>query len=398
VARALLVIRQESFVGSLREATSQRPVPVPPQESVIPDAQVDFVSIALATLAVLAAVSAAYFARGFLIPLVVGLLLSYALEPAVASLARHRIPRAFGAAVVLILLSVGIGWTVFELRDEAAQALSDAPDTVRKFRRLIRDFRSSDGTVSRLNRAAEELEQAAAAASGAPQKLPGTTSVQIVEPALNLRDYLVWGPMSAAAIAGQIALLVFLVYFLLASGDLFKRKLVKLAGPSLERRKVTVKVLEQISQKIAHFLLYSLIVNSIVALATGVAFWWIGMTNPVLWGLAAGILNTVPYFGPMLVMIGSAVVALLQDGSVNLALMAGGLSLLITSIEGYLLTPILLGQATRMNAVAIFVGVLFWSWLWGMWGALLAVPILVVLKTVADHVEDLNPVAELLGD
>jgi predicted PurR-regulated permease PerM len=354
--------------------------------------------VALATLAVLAVVSAAYFARAFLIPVVVGLLLSYALEPAVASLARHRIPRAFGAAMVLLLLCAGIGWTVFELRDEAAQALSDAPDTVRKFRRLIRDSGSSDGTVSQLNRAAEELEQAATAASGAPQKLPGTTSVQIVEPALNLRDYLVWGPMSAAAIAGQISLLVFLVYFLLASGDLFKRKLVKLAGPSLERRKVTVKVLEQISQKIAHFLLYSLIVNSIVALVTGVAFWWIGMTNPVLWGLAAGILNTVPYFGPMLVMVGSAAVGFLQDGSVNLALMAGGLSLIITGVEGYLLTPILLGQATRMNAVAIFVGVLFWSWLWGMWGALLAVPILVVLKTVADHVEDMKPVGELLGE
>lgn len=383
---------------SLREATSQRSEPVPPQEPAIPDAQVNVPDVALATLAVLAVVSAAYFARAFLIPVVVGLLLSYALEPAVASLARHRIPRAFGAAMVLLLLCAGIGWTVFELRDEAAQALSDAPDTVRKFRRLIRDSGSSDGTVSQLNRAAEELEQAATAASGAPQKLPGTTSVQIVEPALNLRDYLVWGPMSAAAIAGQISLLVFLVYFLLASGDLFKRKLVKLAGPSLERRKVTVKVLEQISQKIAHFLLYSLIVNSIVALVTGVAFWWIGMTNPVLWGLAAGILNTVPYFGPMLVMVGSAAVGFLQDGSVNLALMAGGLSLIITGVEGYLLTPILLGQATRMNAVAIFVGVLFWSWLWGMWGALLAVPILVVLKTVADHVEDMKPVGELLGE
>jgi predicted PurR-regulated permease PerM len=101
----------------------------------------------------------------------------------------------------------------------------------------------------------------------------------------------------------------------------------------------------------------------------------------------------------MLVMVGAAVVALLQgEGSVNLALMAGGLSLIITSIEGYLITPILLGQTTRMNAVAVFVGILFWSWLWGMWGALLAVPILVVLKTVADHVEDLKPVGELLGD
>jgi predicted PurR-regulated permease PerM len=385
-------------MGILREAAHTTSAPTPDEEPVIPDAEVNLTGIALAMLAVLAAITAAYFARGFLIPVVVGVLVSYALEPAVATLARHRIPRVIGAAVVLTLLCAGIGWTVFELRDEAAQALNDAPETARKFRRLIRDFRSSDGTVSQLNRAAQELEQAAAAATGAPQKLPGTTSVQIVEPTLDLRDYLVWGPMSAAAVAAQLTLLVFLVYFLLASGDLFKRKLVKLAGPSLERRKITVKVLDQISQKIAHFLLFSVIVNVIVAVATGIAFWWIGMTNPALWGLAAGILNTVPYFGPMMVMVGAAVVALLQQGSVNLAIMAGGLSLVITSIEGYLITPILLGQATRMNAVAIFIGVLFWSWLWGFWGALLAVPILVVVKTAADQVEDLKPVGELLGD
>lgn len=385
-------------MGILREAAHTSSAPTPDEEPVIPDAEVNLTGIALAMLAVLAAITAAYFARGFLIPVVVGVLVSYALEPAVATLARHRIPRVIGAAVVLTLLCAGIGWTVFELRDEAAQALNDAPETARKFRRLIRDFRSSDGTVSQLNRAAQELEQAAAAATGAPQKLPGTTSVQIVEPTLDLRDYLVWGPMSAAAVAAQLTLLVFLVYFLLASGDLFKRKLVKLAGPSLERRKITVKVLDQISQKIAHFLLFSVIVNVIVAVATGIAFWWIGMTNPALWGLAAGILNTVPYFGPMMVMVGAAVVALLQQGSVNLAIMAGGLSLVITSIEGYLITPILLGQATRMNAVAIFIGVLFWSWLWGFWGALLAVPILVVVKTAADQVEDLKPVGELLGD
>jgi predicted PurR-regulated permease PerM len=365
---------------------------------VVPDAQFNGTGLALATLAVLAVVTAAYFARGVIIPVVLGLLVSYALEPAVAGLARHRIPRALGAAIVLLLLCGGIGYSVFELRDEAVQALDDVPDAVRKIRRLIRDSRSSDGTVSQLNRAAQELEQAAAVAAGGPQRLPGTTSVQIVEPALSLRDYLVWGPMSAAAIAGQIALLVFLVYFLLASGDLFKRKLVKLAGPSLERRKVTVKVLDEISQKIAQFLLHLVMVNSIVAAATAVAFWWIGMAHPLLWGLAAGVLNTVPYFGPMLVMVGSAAVAFVQGGSFELALMAGGLSLAITGAEGYLLTPTLLGQATRMNAVSVFVGVLFWSWLWGMWGAVLAVPILVVIKTVADHVEDLTPVGELLGD
>ena len=385
-------------MGILREARQPPPTAAPSEEPALSDAQVNLDGVALAILALLAVVTAAYFARGFLIPLVVGVLVSYALEPSVAALARYHIPRVLGAAIVLALLCAGIGWTAFDLRDEAAQALSGAPDTVRRFRRLVRDFRSSDVTVSQLNRAAEELEQAAATATGAPQKLPGTTSVQIVEPALNVRDYLVWGPMSAAAIAGQLTVLVFLVYFLLASGDLFKRKLVKLAGPSLERRKITVKVLDQISQKIAHFLLYMVIVNSIVAVATGVAFWWIGMNNAALWGLAAGILNTVPYVGPMLVMVGSAFVALLQNGSINLALMAGGLSLVITAIEGYLITPILLGQATRMNAVAIFVGVLFWSWLWGIWGALLAVPILVVIKTAADHVEDLKPVAELLGD
>jgi predicted PurR-regulated permease PerM len=386
-------------VNTAHNPGGQRTVLLEPPPHSNADPQINISGVVLIVVAVLASIAAAYLGRGLLVPIVLALLVSYALEPAVRTLGRHHVPRVLGSGIVLGILCCGIGWTVYQFSDEAAQVVHDLPDAIRNIRQtILHARRSGNGPVSQLNQAAKELEQAAVAASGSPQRLPGAASVQIVQPPLNLQNYLVWGSMGAAAIAGQILLLIFLVYFLLASGDLFKRKLIKLAGPSLEKKRVTARVLDEISDKIAHFLLHLLIANAVVAMATGFAFWWIGMEHPALWGIMAGILNTLPYFGPILMMLASTIVALLQGGPVQFALLAGGVSLVITSAEGYLLTPWLMGQATRMNAVAVFVGILFWGWLWGIWGAMLAVPILVVIKTIADHIDDLSPVAEFLGE
>ena len=100
----------------------------------------------------------------------------------------------------------------------------------------------------------------------------------------------------------------------------------------------------------------------------------------------------------MIVSGGTALIAFLQFGTINMALLVAGVSLVITSLEGFLLTPWLASRAARMNAVAIFVGLLFWGWVWNVWGMLLAVPMLMVIKAVCDHVEDLNGVGELLGE
>ena len=138
--------------------------------------------------------------------------------------------------------------------------------------------------------------------------------------------------------------------------------------------------------------------SALVAVATWLAFLWLGVNQAGVWGLAAGIFNSIPYFGPVVVTGGTTIVAFLQFGSIEMAALVGGVSLAITSLEGFLLTPWLTSRAARMNAVAVFLNLLFWGWIWGVWGMLLAVPMLMVLKAVCDHVEDFKAVGELIGE
>jgi predicted PurR-regulated permease PerM len=173
---------------------------------------------------------------------------------------------------------------------------------------------------------------------------------------------------------------------------------VKIAGPSLTKKKVTLEILREIDRQIEAFLMVQLFTSTVVAIVTWMAFRALGVEQAGLLGLFAGLFNSIPYFGPVIVTGGTAIVAFLQFGSINMALLVSGISLVITSLEGFLLTPWLSSRAARMNAVAIFVGLLFWGWVWDVWGMLLAVPMLMVTKAVCDHVEDLKNVGELLGE
>lgn len=135
-----------------------------------------------------------------------------------------------------------------------------------------------------------------------------------------------------------------------------------------------------------------------VCAQTAVALWSLGVQNAAVWGLAAGIFNSIPYFGPLIVSSGLAVVAFLQFGTFGMTAMIAGVALVITSLEGWALTPVLMGRTAHMNRVAVFAGLLFWSWMWGIWGTLLAVPIMMVVKAICDHVEDFQPVADFLSE
>jgi predicted PurR-regulated permease PerM len=222
--------------------------------------------------------------------------------------------------------------------------------------------------------------------------------VQIEQPAFNIADYVVWGSISLATAAGQLVLILFLVYFLLATGDLYKRKIVKIGGDTLSRKKVTVQILDEINAQMELYLITLLATSILVGAATAGALWWLGLREWLFWGFAAGVLNTIPYFGPLIISSGLAVVAFLQFADVSHTLAIAGVALAITSLEGWLLTPALMGRAGRMNPVAIFIGLLFWSWVWGAWGVVLAVPMMMMLKAICDRVDDLKPVAELIGE
>jgi predicted PurR-regulated permease PerM len=198
--------------------------------------------------------------------------------------------------------------------------------------------------------------------------------------------------------AGQLTLVAFLTFFALCSGDTFRRKLVKIAGNSLSKKRVTVHVLDDITGHIQRYLLVQIASSALVGVATGLAFWAIGLENAAVWGILAAVTNLIPYVGSVIVMGASALVAFLQFNGVEMALGVGGTSLLIHTLVGNLLVPWLTSRTSRMNPVAVFIGVIFWGWLWGIWGLLLGIPIMMVVKSICDRVEDLQPIGELLGD
>jgi predicted PurR-regulated permease PerM len=204
--------------------------------------------------------------------------------------------------------------------------------------------------------------------------------------------------MSAALFVNQMVVVLFLTYFMLLSDDLFKRKLVELAGPTLTKKKVTIQILDDIASQIQRFLLIQLVTSAIVAVATGLALSALGVEQAALWGLVAGIFNSIPYYGPVIVTAALSAVAFVQFETLGMVAAVAGVALLITTLEGMLLTPWWMGRAAQINRVSMFGGLLFWTWMWGVWGLLLAVPMMMVIKAVCDHVEDLQPVGRLLGE
>jgi predicted PurR-regulated permease PerM len=354
-------------------------------------------SVALTVLAVAATMYLLHWAREAFIPIVLSILISYALEPIVAMFTRIRVHRVLAAGLVVTMTGGVLGYGIYSLSDDVAAIVGQLPDAAQRLRRTMqRD--GNDGAIGQVQKAAEELQKTADQAAGSNPAPKNVTRVQIEEPAINVREYITWGSTGLIAFGGQATLVFFFVFFLLASGDLFKRKLVKLAGPSLEKKKITVQILDEINHQIARFLFVRIITSVVVGLATWIAFRIIGLEQAALWGTAAGVFNSVPYFGPVIVAATTAIIAFLQFGTVSMAAYVASISLVITSIEGWLMTPWLTSRTARTNEVAIFIGLIFWSFLWGIWGTLLAVPMLVAAKAYCDHIEDLKPVGELLGD
>jgi predicted PurR-regulated permease PerM len=205
------------------------------------------------------------------------------------------------------------------------------------------------------------------------------------------------GALGLAAAIGQAVAVCFITYFLLAAGSTFRRKMVKIAGPTFSQKKITVQALDEITEQIQRYLLVQVFTSLLVGAATWLAFLWIGVQHAGVWGVVATVLNFIPYIGSIAITAGSALAGFVQFGSVDMGLMVGGVSLVLHIISGYLLTPWLTSRASRMNAVTVFIGVLAFGWLWGVWGLLLGVPILMMVKAVCDRIEDLKPIGELLG-
>jgi predicted PurR-regulated permease PerM len=334
------------------------------------------------------------FMQPVLIPLVLGALLFYALDPAVDWFERHHLPRAIGAGLMLLVVLATCGALAYSLQGQALTVIDELPEGARK---LAASVRRTPGAAPD---AIEKVQQAADALQSADKPVPppkGVLRVRVEEEGFRASSFVWSSSIGLMSAANQLVMIVLLTYFMLLSDQLFKRKLVEMVG-TISQKKTTVLVLEDIAGSIESFIKIQLISSTAVALVTWGALWALGLEQAALWGLLAGVFNSIPYYGPLLVTAGLSIVAYLQFGTISMTTVVAGVSLLITTLEGFLLTPLLMGRASSMNQVAIFAGLLFWSWVWGVWGILLAVPMMMVIKAICDHVEPLQPVGHLLGD
>jgi predicted PurR-regulated permease PerM len=361
---------------------------------------VDVRSVSLTVLAIVAATFTLKEGQDFFIPLVLSVIVSYSLDPVVTWITAWRLPRALAALIVMGVVGGLLVAGAYGLRQQVADIVDQLPVAAQRLRQALVQGRQSStgGPFGKMQRAASELERAANETSEPTPAPRGITRVQIEEPPFRVREYLRWGSTGALALGAQLISVVFLVYFMLVSGDLFKRKLVHITGPTLTKKKITVQILDDINLQVERFLGVQVLMSVLVGLGSYVAFWMLGLQQAAVWAVLAGLFNSIPYFGPVVITGGIFVVAFLQFEAFGMSFLIAASALAITSLEGLLLTPWLTSRAARMNAVAIFVGLLFWSWVWGLWGTLLAVPMLMALKAVADHVEDLHGLAELLGE
>lgn len=359
---------------------------------------VDVRSVSLAVLATLGCIFMLRWASAVFIPVMVGLLFSYALSPLVDWLQLRHVPRAASAAFLILGILGGMGTSAYLLSDDASKLVELVPAAAEKLRDSMRTMPGEAvNPLATVQKAAAQLEQATEeTASGTPPRR-GVQRVQIEKPKFDIRDHLWSGTLGLVGMLTQIAMVALITFFLVASGDSFRRKLVRLAGPTLSRKRITLQALNQINDQIQRYMLVQLFTSVLVGVATWLCFLAIGLEHAAVWGIAAGILNLVPYIGSMVVTGAAALVGFLQFGTLEMTMLVGGASALIHFCEGFLLTPWLTSRANQMSPVAIFIGVFAWGWLWGVWGLLLGVPILVVIKGICDRIDDLKPIGEFLG-
>jgi predicted PurR-regulated permease PerM len=335
------------------------------------------------------------YAKEVFVPVVLAIFIAYILDPMVGLLARLRVPRSVAAAVVLLgVLGIAAGG-LYGMRGQIAAMLDNLPRSAQKLRAMLQESQgaSSDGqsALDKVKQAANELERAAGDVSG-------STRVQPEEPLFSAREYLWVSSRAFFVFLTQATVVLFLAYFLLASGKLYKRKIVKLVGSRLSEKRVTVEVLDEIETQIKRYVLIQVAICAGVGAAIGLALWYLGLHEPAVWGLLSGVLNSVPYFGPILATVGVVLASFLQFGTLSEVTEVAAVVILLTTLDGYFLKPVLTGRAARINQIALFVALLFWTWIWGIAGMLLAVPIMVVIKTICDRIPELHPVSELLGE
>jgi predicted PurR-regulated permease PerM len=373
---------------------------VPPEVEAVTEAAEAAASplvVPLRLIAICAVVFVLDFAAPLLIPLIVSMLLFYALDPVVDAIERYRVPRIVASMGVVIALVAAIGTSAMRLWPQVDAVVTELPGAAKKFGYAFKK-EGGNSLWTKVRKATDAIDSAAAVAAppaDTPAE-PGVVRVEVRQP-VRISDWIWQSGVSAVGLAGQAISVLFLTIFMLNEDDSFKRKLVR-QMETLGSKKLTLQILNDIAGQIRRFIWVQAVTSAGVAVVTWLALWWLGLSQPAVWGVFAGVFNIVPYFGPLIVSAVLGVVAFLQFGTIGAAAGAATVAMIITTLEGMLITPQLLSRAASLNTVAIFVALAFWSWLWGVAGMLLAVPILMTIKAICDHVEGLQPVGDFLGE
>lgn len=343
--------------------------------------QTEFKSIALKGLFVIASFYTLYFARALILPFVLALLLNFLLRPVVRALKKIKVPELAGAALVIIALLGSAGYGVIRLSGPAAEWINKAPEGLRQIESKVGFFRKP---MEGVNNALEELK--GIARMGAEKK----PEVEIKPPGIT--DAVLTG---TSEVIVKSSVMFILLYFLLASGDLFLRKLIKFF-PNLHKKKQIVKITREVEHHTSRYLYTVTVINIFTGVSIGVGMYLIGMPNPLLWGVMAGFLVFLPYIGPLIGISIVTIVAFLTFDSLGRILLAPAIYIALETIQGQIVTPMVLGLRFTLNPVAIFVWLIFWGWMWGLVGAMLAFPMLTIFKILCDHFQPLAPVGEFL--
>ncbi|MDB5970775.1 MAG: family transporter [Hydrocarboniphaga sp.] len=355
---------------------------------------------ALAIIAFVAVIYLLQWASQVFIPIVLAISLSYALTPFVAWLKKHlRLPQPLGAGLALCLLVATVAYMGAALQPQTATLLDSLPQATKKLESLLhRTSLDRTSAFRKLTIAADEFGKATnpGAARLSQQNSPGTNAIIGSSPD-KLREYLWNGAGAVLTGFGRAVVVLALSYFLLISGHSFKRRLVRISGSTLSEKKLTVQILDEIDTQIQRYILIQLGTSALVGLLTGLAFALIGVDSAFFWGVAAAVLHLVPYIGTALVVLMSSVFAYLQFSEVHSVLLVAGATLAIAGLVGFGMVPWLTERVGRINAVATFVALIAWEWLWGVPGLLLGIPIMMAIMAVCERIERLQPFAELLG-
>lgn len=359
--------------------------------------------MAIGIVATVAFVWALQWSQKFLVPLLLGVFIAYTLSPVVAWLERMHIKRAIGATLVTVAIVAALAAVLYRVQGEIVNIADELPAITHKLTKLLSDGSAGGqpSTIQQMQAAASEIERAAAdVGSEGPRMVrrPSPAAAASGGGGIKVMDWVLAGSMGLVTFVSQATMVVFLVFFLLLAGDTFKRKLVKLTGPSLTRKKVTVHILDDINTSIQAYMFMLLVTNVLLALLMWLALSAIGLENAGAWAIFAGLMHIMPYFGPLLITAATGIVAFMQFDQLRMVLLVAGASMAIATLVGTVVATWMTGRIARMNPAAVFVSLLFWGWLWGVWGLLLGVPVVVIVKVVAERIQGMEVLAELLGE